>query len=182
MTFLRVHSNSKEVSYLSWQNTYPNLKTTCHVKLTFFSWTKLLQNLTPCKISHICHCAFKHKNNCLSKKTSKKSKNFEIQCMLCYCRCIALHFRLLQLVCVTYQWSTFYKTRMSCLSEQYILSSAINKKERETWKVKCGSSKWKVHYIVYEKNMGITLRVCWCQNKLFHVMAVLAMIYMFLRF
>ena len=122
------------------------------------------------------------KNNCLSKKTSKKSKNFEIQCMLCYCRCIALHFRLLQLVCVTYQWSTFYKTRMSCLSEQYILSSAINKKERETWKVKCGSSKWKVHYIVYEKNMGITLRVCWWQNKLFHVMAVLAMIYMFLRF
>ena len=24
--FLRVHSNSKKVSYLSWQNTYPNLK------------------------------------------------------------------------------------------------------------------------------------------------------------
>ena len=44
-TFLRVHSNSKEVSYLSWQNTYPNLKTTCHIKLKFFLWTKVLQNL-----------------------------------------------------------------------------------------------------------------------------------------
>ena len=38
-TFLGVHSNSKEVSYLSWQNTYPNLKTTCHIKLKFFLWT-----------------------------------------------------------------------------------------------------------------------------------------------
>ena len=94
------------------------------------------------------------KNNCLSmliKENLKKSKNFEIQCILCYCRCIALHFQLLQLVCLTDQWSTFYKTRMSCLSGQYILSSAINKKERETWKVQCGSSKWKVYYIVYER-------------------------------
>ena len=49
-TFLRVHSNSKEVSYLSLQNMYPNLKTTCHIKQ---------KELTPCKISHICHCAFK---------------------------------------------------------------------------------------------------------------------------
>ena len=44
-TFLRVHSNWKEVSYLSWQNTYPNLKTACHIKLKFFLWTKLLGNL-----------------------------------------------------------------------------------------------------------------------------------------
>ena len=44
-TFLQVHSNSEEVSYLSWQNTYPNLKTTCHIKLKFFLWTKLLENL-----------------------------------------------------------------------------------------------------------------------------------------
>ena len=44
-TFLRVHSNSKEVSYLSWQNTYPDLKTTCHIKLKFFLSTKLLENL-----------------------------------------------------------------------------------------------------------------------------------------
>ena len=44
-TFLRVHSNWKEVSYPSWQNTYPNLKTTCHINLKFFLWTKLLENL-----------------------------------------------------------------------------------------------------------------------------------------
>ena len=35
-TILRVHSNSKEVSYLSGQNMFPNLKTTCHIKLKFF--------------------------------------------------------------------------------------------------------------------------------------------------
>ena len=58
VTFLRVYSNSKEISYLPWQNTYPNLKTTCHIKLKFFLQTKL-RELTPCKISHICHCAFK---------------------------------------------------------------------------------------------------------------------------
>ena len=116
------------------------------------------------------------------RKLQKKSKNFEIQCILCYCRCIALHFQLLQLVCLTDQWSTFYKRRMSCLSGQYILSSATNKKERETWKVQCGSSKWKVYYIVYEKNMDITLWVCWCQNKLFYVMVFLTVIYVILRF
>ena len=68
------------------------------------------------------------------------------------------------------------------MSWQYILSGAINKKERETRKVQCGSSKWKAYYIVYEKNMDITLCVCRCQNKLFYVMAVLAVIYMFLGF
>ena len=35
-TFLQVHSNSKEVSFLSCQNTYPISKTTCHNKLNFF--------------------------------------------------------------------------------------------------------------------------------------------------
>ena len=44
-TFLRVHSNSKEVSCLSWQNTYSNLETTCHIKLTFFLWNEVLENL-----------------------------------------------------------------------------------------------------------------------------------------
>ena len=48
-TFLRVHSNSKEVSYLSWQNTYPNLKTACHIALKLFLWTKLLENLLHAK-------------------------------------------------------------------------------------------------------------------------------------
>ena len=37
-------------------------------------------------------------------------------------------------------------------------------------------------YIAYEKNMGITLWVWWFQNKLFYVMAVLSVIYVFLRF
>ena len=44
-TFLWVHSNSEEVSYLSSQNMYPNLKTPCHIKLNFFLWTKLQENL-----------------------------------------------------------------------------------------------------------------------------------------
>ena len=44
-TFLRVYSNSQEVSYLSWQNGYRNLKTNCHIKLKLFSWAKLLKSL-----------------------------------------------------------------------------------------------------------------------------------------
>ena len=44
-TFLRVHSNSKEVSFLPWQNKYPNLKTTCHIMPIFFMWTKLPKKL-----------------------------------------------------------------------------------------------------------------------------------------
>ena len=41
VTFLRFHSRG----ILPWQNTYPNLKTTCHIKLKFFVWTKLPENL-----------------------------------------------------------------------------------------------------------------------------------------
>ena len=48
-TFLPVHSNSKEVSYLSWTNTYPKLKATCHIKLKYFLWIKLLENLLRAK-------------------------------------------------------------------------------------------------------------------------------------
>ena len=44
-TFHRVHSNSKELSYLSWQNKYPNLKTINHIRPNFFLWTKLPKNL-----------------------------------------------------------------------------------------------------------------------------------------
>ena len=44
-TFLRVHSNSKEVSFLPWQNKYPSLKTTCHIMPIFFLWTKLPKKL-----------------------------------------------------------------------------------------------------------------------------------------
>ena len=53
-TFLQVHWNPKELSYLFWQIKYPNLKTTFHIKLKFFLW-----KITPCKISHICHYSFK---------------------------------------------------------------------------------------------------------------------------
>ena len=35
----------KRYPYLSWQNTSPNSKTTCHIKLKLFLWTKLLENL-----------------------------------------------------------------------------------------------------------------------------------------
>ena len=93
------------------------------------------------------------KNNCLSmliKENFKKSKNFETQCILCYWRCIALHFQLLQLVCLTDQWSTFYKTRISCLSGHHILSSAINKKRKGNMK----STVWKL-------KMKIVLHSTW---------------------
>ena len=42
-TFIRVCSNSKEVSYLSYQNTHPNLKTTCYNVLN----KHFLENETP---------------------------------------------------------------------------------------------------------------------------------------
>ena len=45
VTFLQVYSNSKELSYLSWQNKYLNLKTNCHIKLKYFLWPKLLEGL-----------------------------------------------------------------------------------------------------------------------------------------
>ena len=35
----------KEVPHLSWQNKYPNLKTTCHIKLKFLLRTKILENI-----------------------------------------------------------------------------------------------------------------------------------------
>ena len=41
--------NSEKVSYFFWQNTYPNLKTTCHIKLKYFLWTKPLENLSLAK-------------------------------------------------------------------------------------------------------------------------------------
>ena len=53
-----IDSNSEEISYLSWQNKYPNFKTTCHIKLKFFLWTKLLESLLLGKYL-ICRCGFK---------------------------------------------------------------------------------------------------------------------------
>ena len=84
------------------------------------------------------------KNICFKKNFKERSKNFEIQCSVCYSRCIALHFQLLQLVGLTNRWSTFYETRMNRLMEQFLLFQSINKTERETWKVQCGSTQWKV--------------------------------------
>ena len=49
VTFLGVHSNSKEVSDLFRQNTYPNLKTTCHIKIKLYLEIKLLENLLHAK-------------------------------------------------------------------------------------------------------------------------------------
>ena len=51
-TFLWVHSNSKEVSYLPWQNKCSNLKTS-YIKPKFFLWTKLPKHLHLAKYSHI---------------------------------------------------------------------------------------------------------------------------------
>ena len=57
-TFLRVHSNLKEVSYLlikyvSSLENYLSYQAKCF----FVNLTP--KELTPCKISHICRCAFK---------------------------------------------------------------------------------------------------------------------------
>ena len=64
-TFLPVHSNSKEVFYLSWPNKYPNLKTTCHIKLKFFLRTKLLENLLYTKyLISVAAPLIQHVSNC----------------------------------------------------------------------------------------------------------------------
>ena len=66
-------SNSEEVSYLSWQNTYPNLKTTSHIKLKFFLWTKLLENLLLAKYL-ICIAVTLRRSHHF--KDSKKTQSF----------------------------------------------------------------------------------------------------------
>ena len=45
----------------------------------------------------------------IKENFKQKSKNFEMQCILCCTRCIALHFQLMQLVFLTDPWSTFAK-------------------------------------------------------------------------
>ena len=72
-TFLQVHSNPKEVSYLSWQNTYPNFKITCHIKVKIFLVNLTPKELTPCKIPHICRCTFKSEESYLPMVPYKKS-------------------------------------------------------------------------------------------------------------
>ena len=80
------------------------------------------------------------KNTCFKENLKEKSNKFEMQCILCYSRCIALHFQLLQLVRLTDRWSNFYEARMNRLIGQHILPSAISKEERKTWKVQCEST------------------------------------------
>ena len=45
VNFRRLHSNSKVVSIIPWQNKYSDLKTTCHIKPKFLLCTKILENL-----------------------------------------------------------------------------------------------------------------------------------------
>ena len=63
----------KRVSYLSWQNTYPKLKTTSHIKLKFFWWTKLIENSLFAKyiISVAAPLIAVRKSFCLKFPTSK---------------------------------------------------------------------------------------------------------------
>ena len=51
--FCRVHSNSKEISYLSWQNKCCNWKTTSRIKPNFFLVKRSPRELNSCEISHI---------------------------------------------------------------------------------------------------------------------------------
>ena len=60
--FLWVHPDSKEVSYLSLENTYPKLKAACHINSELNSELNL-RELTPCKISYTCHCDLKIKTS-----------------------------------------------------------------------------------------------------------------------
>ena len=84
------------------------------------------------------------KNICFIENFKEKSNNFETQCILRYSKSIALHFQLVQLVRLTDRWSVFYETRMNRLIGQQLLTSAINKKGREKWKVQCGRTHWRV--------------------------------------
>ena len=80
---------------------------------------------------------------------------------------------------LTDQWLTFYKIRMNCLNGQHLLSSVINKKKENmkstVWKCTAES----ILHSIYEKNMEIKIWVCWCQNKLVCVIALLVVIYAF---
>ena len=82
------------------------------------------------------------KNYSISMESSKK-RVWILKCSV-YSRCIVLNFCLLQLVFLTDPWSIFNKTRMRQLNGEHLITSAINKKEKETGKLQCGSSKWKV--------------------------------------
>ena len=94
-------------------------------------------NFTKSMFQLICSAS---KNTCFKQNFKEKSNNFETQYILYYSKSIALHFQLVQLVRLIDRWSVFYETRMNRLIGQELLSSAINKKGRETWKSQCGST------------------------------------------
>ena len=82
-TFLQFHSNSKEASYLYWQNTYPIFKTTCHIKLVFL-WTKLLEILLLAKYLISVAAFLRHKikresQNWVREQVSAQSKLIQKQ-------------------------------------------------------------------------------------------------------
>ena len=70
--FCRVHSNSKEVSYLLWQNKYSNLKTTGHIKPKFFLRAKLLEQFGSFRIK------FTPKKDILGTEFKKTIVKFKI--------------------------------------------------------------------------------------------------------
>ena len=102
VTFLRVHSNSKEVSYLSKQNTYPNLKTTCHIKLNSFLWTKLLENLLLAKY--------------LISVTADLS--YDIQLTACM-NCVKLWRKKLRVFREALHWKSFLRRNRKIISQSF---------------------------------------------------------------
>ena len=48
---------------------------------------------------------------------------------------VTLDFQSLHLVGLTDRWSTFYESKNESFDRHHLLSSAIDKKERETWKM-----------------------------------------------
>ena len=102
VTFLRVHSNSKEVSYLSKQNTYPNLKTTCHIKLNSFLWTKLLENLLLAK--HLI--------------SATADLSYDIQLTACM-NCVKLWRKKLRVFREALHWKSFLRRNRKIISQSF---------------------------------------------------------------
>ena len=74
-------------------------------------------------------------------------------------------------------WSTFYENKGDLFDEQCLLSSAIDKKERDTWKLHSKITQWKAQCMVHQNNMKITVTVYRCQNKLTCRIAEIVWIY-----
>ena len=68
--------------YLPRQNTYPNLKTTCHIKLKFFLWTKPLENLLFAKYLISVTASLSWKDNKYYQLLFEQKRNFKINVCL----------------------------------------------------------------------------------------------------